>query len=399
MVSPGGFSIKYADKSASKGDYISDNFQINGATVSALQMGLAYNTTVGMGIMGIGYQAGESVTTKNRYPNLVDQLAAQKLINLKAYSLWLDDLETTTGKVLFGGIDTAKFVGQLKVLPVQNDPRSASIRSFTVFMTSLSVTDNSGSTSTLTNSTFQLPVILDSGTTISYVPSAVLKSIISQLGAVDDRGGSGVIFVDCNWRTTRPNEFISFGFGGSGGPVINIPISEFIRTLRKSNIAGSPFTNTCGLGIGSTTSLFLLGDTFLRSAYVVYDLDHNQIGMAQTNFEATDSNVQEIPSSATGIPLLTGVTPGVTQVPQSHFSGGKTTSSTKLKTSANTGSETGAVNSVPAAATPTAGTGTSSSSKSAAVGTVPAFEASALVVFAISCIFSLAGGSWFIGAW
>lgn len=46
----------------------------------------------------------------------------------------------------------------------------------------------------------------------------------------------------------------------------------------------------------------MLGDTFLRNAYVVYDLQNNQISLAQTNFNATDSNVREIVSGANGVP-------------------------------------------------------------------------------------------------
>lgn len=49
----------------------------------------------------------------------------------------------------------------------------------------------------------------------------------------------------------------------------------------------------------------MLGDTFLRSAYVVYDLENNQISLAATNFNATGTNVQEIGSSV----------PGATDVP------------------------------------------------------------------------------------
>jgi hypothetical protein len=35
----------------------------------------------------------------------------------------------------------------------------------------------------------------------------------------------------------------------------------------------------------------LFGDTFLRSAYVVYDIDNRQIGIAQTIFNVTSSNL------------------------------------------------------------------------------------------------------------
>lgn len=53
---------------------------------------------------------------------------------------------------------------------------------------------------------------------------------------------------------------------------------------------------------GSTA---VLGDTFLRSAYVVYDLQNNQISLAQTDFNATSSNVVEI--TASGVPGATMV--------------------------------------------------------------------------------------------
>lgn len=36
------------------------------------------------------------------------------------------------------------------------------------------------------------------------------------------------------------------------------------------------------------------GDTFLRSAYVVYDIDKEEIGLAQTKFDVSDSDVMEI---------------------------------------------------------------------------------------------------------
>jgi hypothetical protein len=51
----------------------------------------------------------------------------------------------------------------------------------------------------------------------------------------------------------------------------------------------------------------VLGDTFLRSAYVVYDLENNEISIAQTNFNATTENIQEIQKGADGVPNATGV--------------------------------------------------------------------------------------------
>jgi len=58
-------------------------------------MGLATATTIGTGIMGIGYNTSEAnVDTGNgtEYPNLPLAMVNQGVINSAAYSLWLNDL-------------------------------------------------------------------------------------------------------------------------------------------------------------------------------------------------------------------------------------------------------------------------------------------------------------------
>jgi len=58
----------------------------------------------------------------------------------------------------------------------------------------------------------------------------------------------------------------------------------------------------------------VLGDTFLRSAYVVYDLENNRISLAPTVFNATASNVKEIASGPDGVPGATVVANAVTSL-------------------------------------------------------------------------------------
>lgn len=58
-------------------------------------MGLALDTTIGTGIMGIGYNSSEAnIDTGNgtTYANLPIALVNQGKINSAAYSLWLNDL-------------------------------------------------------------------------------------------------------------------------------------------------------------------------------------------------------------------------------------------------------------------------------------------------------------------
>lgn len=96
-VEPDGFNISYVDGSGSTGDYFQDTFSIGGSEVKDFQMGLALDSSIGVGIMGIGYNTSEAnIQTGNGtiYPNLPEALVNAGLIKTNAYSLWLDDLRT-----------------------------------------------------------------------------------------------------------------------------------------------------------------------------------------------------------------------------------------------------------------------------------------------------------------
>ena len=93
----GAFDISYVDGSSSTGDYFTDVFQIGGASVENMTMGLGLQTDIGYGLVGVGYAANEAIvgTTSSLnsvYPNLPVNMMKEKLINSVAYSLWLNDL-------------------------------------------------------------------------------------------------------------------------------------------------------------------------------------------------------------------------------------------------------------------------------------------------------------------
>lgn len=89
---------------------IADNFGFPGGSIIRTQsIGLATDTTINNGIMGVNCNDGT-------HPSVVRRMVLQDLINSQAYSIYLDDLETSSGEILFGGIGTQKFVGLLKTL-------------------------------------------------------------------------------------------------------------------------------------------------------------------------------------------------------------------------------------------------------------------------------------------
>ncbi|ERF75846.1 hypothetical protein EPUS_01212 [Endocarpon pusillum Z07020] len=303
------FQIQYVDGSQIQGDYFADTLSFgNSITLQNMTMGLATEATRGLGIMGIGYAAGESLAMENPeaiYPNVIDELVLQGEISSRAYSLYLNDLDAENGNILFGGVDTNKYSGDLIALPVQNDSNSGSLTSFTVAFTSLSVVDGSGNNQ-LTRDSIAVPAILDSGTTNTYFPDDLANAILEGVGVTTDETFGNVVACEVG---NEEATFV-FAFGGQGGPTINVPLSQFVTPLFTSNGNVPTFddgSEACSFGIyGAGNDPVLFGDTFLRSAYVVYDLENNQIALAQARFDVQDSNIQEFTAG--------GAIPGVETV-------------------------------------------------------------------------------------
>lgn len=304
------FDITYVDGSSSKGDYIQDNFQINGLTVKNLTMGLGLDTSISNGLVGVGYINDEASlgTTRSTYPNLPVVLQQEKLINTVAFSLWLNDLDASTGSILFGGIDTEKYQGELTRINIISPDGGKTFTEFAVNLYSVQASSQSG-TDTLSTSENTLVAVLDSGTTLTYLPQDMAEEAWNEVGATFSNE-LGLAVVPCS--VGNKNGHFSFKFAGADGPTVNVTLSELVLDL----FSGGPppqFSSgpnkgqsICEFGIQNTTDApYLLGDTFLRSAFVTYDLVNNQIGIAPTNFNSTQTNIVAFASSGAPIPSST----------------------------------------------------------------------------------------------
>ncbi|RAO69067.1 uncharacterized protein BHQ10_005079 [Talaromyces amestolkiae] len=407
----GTFSIQYGTPGSNvTGNYIKDAFSVGEANVTNLTMAYAtYAAYVPTGVMGIGFDTNEAITAEKNgqpYPNFVDVLKSENVISTKAYSLWLNDLDASTGSCLFGGYDTKKFSGNLLTVPIQPDESSGELTSMTVAWTALGVTTKSGS-QTITSSSFKSPALLDSGTTVSIVPNDIYDALVQFFDATEDQAGDAI--VQCSLLDNSGT--LDFTFGGSDGPVVKVPFSEFALPATTSTGAQATFNDgslACFLGLqgtGSdpTTQLpVILGDTFLRSAYVVYDLDNKQISLAQTIFNATDSNVVEITSASPIASVVSGVSVAQTATGNPNQIGGPTATAVPTGSSTSTGSGSSggsdlSGSSLTVSLTPATSTGSSSSSSSgqkssANPAAMPDFMSTALVAGASM----LLGGVFFV---
>ena len=315
------FEIEYVDGTQISGTYIRDVLNIGSTKLTNMTMAAATKlNSIGQGIMGISFAFAESgVQTSNfQYPSVMDVLQSEGFINRKAYSLWLDDIASATGSILFGGVDTDKYHGDLVGLPIQPDSRTGQVESFSVAWTGLTI---SGSGNNVDMSPQQATAaILDSGSTIMLLPDDIANNLIKGVGAeVLPNYGAVVACELANDDLT-----FSFGFGGQGGAMVNISVSEFLTPIYFRDGSVGQLDNgkeACTFGVQAAAgNPVILGDTFLRSAYVVYDLENQVIGLAQTNFDATSGsgNVKVFPSGSGGIP---GVSSTATAAAQQTFTG------------------------------------------------------------------------------
>ncbi|KAI2472075.1 acid protease [Annulohypoxylon bovei var. microspora] len=297
------FNISYVDGSGATGDYVTDTLAIGGTTVDDFQFGVGYTSSSEQGILGIGYAVNEvqvGRAGKASYENLPMKMKSAGQIQRNAYSLWLNDLDANTGSILFGGVDTAQYTGSLQTLPIQAN--SGVYSEFLITLTSLSV----GNSTIADNQA--LAVLLDSGSSLTYLPDEMVEDIYEAVDAQYD-SSAGAAYVPCSLADQTAT--VNFVFST---PTISVDMNELVLDLVTANGKRPTFSNgvtACLFGIspaGSGTNV--LGDTFLRSAYIVYDLDNNEISIAKTNFNTTESSIEEIPSG-TGIPNATAVSNSV----------------------------------------------------------------------------------------
>ncbi|EXM35305.1 Aspartic peptidase A1 family [Fusarium oxysporum f. sp. vasinfectum] len=318
LVDRGGFDITYLDTRSISGDYFNDTVTIDGKSIKQQRLGLASESVRPTGLMGLGFSA--NVVANGTYPTIVENMVSQGLIDRAAFSLWLNDLSAEQGTILFGGLDTKKFVGKLATLPLLPDPSTLNLTHFTVAFEGFEVKTTKGQEIKVDSLNKDTTAILDSGATVCLLPEAQVEPIYKAFNvlSVED---VAIPFVDCAYGKDK-GKGVSFDFKFDG-KTISVPMSEMVINAfpDKQEIFDDPqvssyfndWDSVCMFGIspvsqyGLTGGVTLLGDTFLRSAYVVYDLANEQLGIAEANHNTDESNIVELKEKDTKFPDVTGV--------------------------------------------------------------------------------------------
>ncbi|KAG2218086.1 hypothetical protein INT45_004835 [Circinella minor] len=347
------FGIVYGIGSVN-GTYVKDTVSVAGVSVQNQQFGLASTTAdiltnpttlggsgtdvttdnsttqssgndgpVGNGILGLGYPKLTAASSQGEpaYNPFVFNLMDQKLIQQPIFSVYMNnpDEQGWVGEVIFGGTDNSKYTGEIAYLPVaqlqtSKNPLESVLGSssdayyyWMVYGQGIAI--GNSQSSSVNNMTFKnvVPFIIDTGTTLTYLPDDVAVQVAEGLlgkGNYQLDSQSQVFTASCAAADTSASFQLQMSTSekSSDNPVtLSVPVSELLIPYDGPTVETA--TN-CILGIapvGSSNGMYLIGDSVLRSAYLVFDMGENRIGFAAANNVPGSVNGVGSPSSSSSI--------------------------------------------------------------------------------------------------
>ncbi|CAH2221088.1 gastricsin-like [Pelobates cultripes] len=252
------FSMQYGSGSLT-GVFGYDTVTVQGLTITNQEIGLSINEPgtnfvyAGFeGIFGMAYpalSAGGATTA-------MQGMLQQNLLTNPLFSVYLG---SQSGEVIFGGVDSSLYTGQIYWAPVTQELYwQIAIDAFSV---------NGQATGWCSQG---CQAMVDTGTSLLTVPQQFMGTLLQYLGAEETQDG---FLVNCNSVQNLPT--ISFTINGVQFP---IPPSAYI--LQNNGY--------CSVGVEVTylpsqngQPFWILGDVFLREYYSIYDMGNNQMGFAQ----------------------------------------------------------------------------------------------------------------------
>ncbi|KAI1438952.1 aspartic peptidase domain-containing protein [Xylaria sp. CBS 124048] len=251
---------------------VTDDVKFAGADLGTVEIGVATESWGQIaGHLGLGFGCSGTGDL-----NILDKLKSQGLIASRQFSIALGSANPSTfslddsadlglGELLFSGINTRKFAGELRKLDShagdEGDPR------YYVTITAVGISDpNNCRLSDIV--TPPRHAFFDFTTIVSYVPGAFMDDIIEFFPDGFYNSTEGVYQVPCFHRTQDAS--IDFYFSSLA---IRVPMRDFILEV----------DGTCYLGVlqGSTEDEVIFGQSFLRGAYTAFDMDAEAIYLAQ----------------------------------------------------------------------------------------------------------------------
>ncbi|XP_036390081.1 pepsin A-like [Megalops cyprinoides] len=233
-----------------------DTVQVGGISVANQIFGLSQTEApfmanmVADGILGLAFP---SISSSGATP-VFDNMMKQGLVSQDLFSVYLSGNEQAGSVVLFGGIDTSYYTGNIYWIPLSSETY------WQISMESVTINGN------VVACSGGCQAIVDTGTSQIVGPSSDISNIINYVGASMDQYGDST--VNCNSISSMPA--ITFTINGYA---FTIPATAYVSQ--------SYYGCNTGFGNGGSDQLWILGDVFIRQYYTIFDRGNNYVGLAQ----------------------------------------------------------------------------------------------------------------------
>ncbi|KAK9325969.1 aspartic peptidase domain-containing protein [Lipomyces orientalis] len=277
------FSISYGQGKVS-GIAATDYVQLAGYNVS-MGFGLAedvadsFNAFPVDGILGLS----ASDLQINGYPSIIAVLARDGLISREVFGIDLGtENDPEGGSMSIGGVDTSRFTGDISFVDVANDQGLWIVGVDDCYVNG----EAEGFSDKL--------ALIDTGTTLILIPSddalQIHKDLVGSNGVVRTDGTNYAIA--CNTTTE-----LAFGFGGVRWAVNP---SDYIGNPLDDN--GNCLTNIQGVSVNGS-STWLMGASFLKGIYTIYDKQNMRVGFAARGTGGNDIYNDGNPTSSVSVEM------------------------------------------------------------------------------------------------
>ncbi|KAE8444142.1 hypothetical protein EG329_000830 [Mollisiaceae sp. DMI_Dod_QoI] len=268
----GSVSVSYGSGSFSGTEY-TDTVSFGGLTVKSQSIGAASRSSGFSGVDGIiGFGpvdlTEDTVSNANTVPTFMDNLYSQGAISSEVLGVSFSpesgsDTDDTNGELTLGGTDSSKYTGSITYFPTAKSGDSApywgiSIASFTYGSTTLA-SSASG--------------IVDTGTTLIYIPTSAYNKFLSAAGGKTDSSSGLAMF------TKKPTSNFGIKFGSTTYTLT--PAQYLVPTAQYSYYGLSSSKYYAWINDGGSSGVnTIIGQKFLENYYSVFDTTNSRIGFA-----------------------------------------------------------------------------------------------------------------------
>ncbi|CAI4058949.1 hypothetical protein SKDZ_04G5480 [Saccharomyces kudriavzevii ZP591] len=241
------------------------------------------------------------------YSYFLSLLKDANFIESPSYSLWLAG-DTSTyktyrdpifncGKLLLGGVDPSLFtgtLGQFDLIPYADPVTNAITIGYPIVpLGPIYIVSNSGESLNMTSKDFLSPALLDSTSSVSYLPTSTIIQIAVQIAATYVESLDRWL-VQCSMADMGVT--LAFRLRDL---FIEIPLRDLLSstydTSTNSSMLFSSGQEACFLTLyaNTNTGLNILGEAFMKNIYMAMDLEDNTIAIAQAKKVEDDAVIDD----------------------------------------------------------------------------------------------------------